>query len=41
MTLGESRLHPRIAACVSLDEPAEAHRIADDPAARGKVLLVP
>jgi NADPH:quinone reductase-like Zn-dependent oxidoreductase len=41
ITLGEGRLHPRIAACVPLDEPAEAHRIADDPTARGKVLLVP
>ncbi|GEC06716.1 oxidoreductase [Streptomyces spinoverrucosus] len=39
--LGEGRLHPRIAACVPLDDPAEAHRIADDPTARGKVLLVP
>jgi NADPH:quinone reductase len=39
--LAEGRLHPQIAACVPLDEPAEAHRIADAATARGKVLLVP
>ncbi|WP_049574744.1 zinc-binding dehydrogenase [Streptomyces sp. SBT349] len=39
--LGEGRLHPRIAARVPLDQPARAHRVADDPTARGKVLLVP
>ncbi|TDB82319.1 zinc-binding dehydrogenase [Micromonospora sp. KC721] len=39
--LAEGGLHPRIAACVPLDKPAQAHRTVDDSTARGKVLLIP
>ncbi|MEV4755589.1 zinc-binding dehydrogenase [Micromonospora sp. NPDC049559] len=39
--VGAGALEPRLAARVPLDEPAEAHRLADGSPSRGKVLLVP